>query len=178
VGVSSDSSSDWGTTRRFRFSGGVVSAVYDLTTAVDVDAPPERVWATLLDFDAYPDWNPLLRVRGRPNVGARLDVEYTTGGRTVRFRPTVTVCDRRRELCWQRHRYVRGLFDGEHRFRVDPVGDGRSRFAQAESFSGVLAPLLFRLVRDSTRSDFEAMNAALKRRAEAEHTADDAPRPS
>jgi hypothetical protein len=40
------------------------------------------------------------------------------------------------------------------------------RFVQEERFTGLLAPLVLRFIEGSTRQGFEAMNLALKARAE------------
>jgi hypothetical protein len=77
------------------------------------------------------------------------------------------VAEPRRELRWLGRLFVPGIFDGEHIFRIEPLEHGRSRFVQAERFSGVLVPLL-RKTLEQTRHGFEAMNEALRQRAEAE----------
>ena len=82
------------------------------------------------------------------------------------MRPTVLAAAPSRELRWLGHLGVPGLFDGEHRFRIEPLGTDRVRFIQEERFSGLLAPLVLRFVERSTRQGFEAMNQALKARAE------------
>lgn len=140
----------------------------ELTTHVEIDAPPERVWAVLTDFDRYHEWNPFMRVGGRANEDARLHVElYPPGARATRFRPTVTRAEPSRELRWLGHLWTTGLFDGEHRFVLDPLdGGARTSLTHAESMSGVLTPLVWRLVGDATGRGFEAMNAALKGRVE------------
>jgi hypothetical protein len=140
----------------------------ELTTRVEIDAPPERVWAVLTDFERYHEWNPFMNVAGRANDGARLHVELSPpGGRTSRFRPTVTRVDAPRELRWLGHLGTAGLFDGEHRFVLDPIdGGSRTSLTHAESVSGVLAPVVWRFVDTATGRGFEAMNAALKTRVE------------
>jgi hypothetical protein len=140
----------------------------ELTTRVEIDAPPERVWAVLTDFERYHEWNPFMNVVGRANDGARLHVElFPPGGRTSRFRPTVTRVDAPRELRWLGHLATAGLFDGEHRFVLDPIdGGSRTSLTHAESVSGVLAPVVWRFVDTATGRGFEAMNAALKTRVE------------
>jgi hypothetical protein len=55
---------------------------------------------------------------------------------------------------------------GEHVFQLESVGEGKTRFTQAERFSGVLVPL-FGFFIGRTERGFEAMNQALKARAEA-----------
>ena len=61
---------------------------------------------------------------------------------------------------------MRGLFDGEHGFRVVPEDAGRCRFEQFESFRGLLvAPILWK-IEATTRTGFRVMNRALKAKAE------------
>ncbi|MGH2735621.1 MAG: SRPBCC domain-containing protein, partial [Actinomycetota bacterium] len=62
---------------------------------------------------------------------------------------------------------VKGLFDGEHRFTLEPTNGGGTRVVQGERFSGALVPLLRRSLDDGTLAGFRAMNEALKRRVEA-----------
>ena len=63
--------------------------------------------------------------------------------------------ERSEELRWLGHLGVPGLFDGEHRFRIEPLGTDRVRFVQEERFSGLLAPLVLRFVERGTRQGFE-----------------------
>lgn len=139
-----------------------------LHTEIEIAATPERVWEVLTDFPAYPAWNPFIpRLDGSAAAGSRLDaLLQPPGGRGMRFRPTVLAAEPSRELRWLGHLGVPGLFDGEHRFRIEPLGPDRVRFVQEERFSGLLAPLVLRFVEAGTRAGFDAMNAALKARAE------------
>jgi hypothetical protein len=155
----------------------------EIRTAIDIDATPERVWAVLTDFDDYDAWNPFARITGQPNVGARPHVRLMPpNGRETSFRPRVTAADPSREFRWRGHLFVPGLFDGDHRFELEPLDGGtRTRFVHSEAFTGALAGLLLRFVGDDTEAGFVAMNEALKRRAEeASHEvgADPAPSPS
>lgn len=136
--------------------------------SIEIDAPPDRVWAVLSDTASYPDWNPFIRrLEGELREGARLEVEIEPpGGRAMTFKPTVTAADAGRELRWLGHLLVRGLFDGEHRFQIEDLGDGRSRLTQSERFSGLLVRPFGGTLRKTERG-FEAMNRALKERAEA-----------
>jgi hypothetical protein len=133
-----------------------------------IQASPERVWNVLTDFAAYPEWNPFIpRITGSLETGSRLDVQLQPpGSRGVRMRPTVQAAEPPRELRWLGHLGIPGLFDGEHRFRIEAVGTDWVRFVQEERFTGLLAPLVLGFVERGTRQGFEAMNQALKARAE------------
>ncbi|KAB1191203.1 MULTISPECIES: SRPBCC domain-containing protein [Haloferax] len=138
-----------------------------LSTSIDIDAPAETVWEVLTDFDSYPEWNGYTHIAGTPEVGATLVVSPgPKAGRLPTFKPTVLQADDG-ELRWLGHLFVRGLFDGEHRFVVEDLGEGRSRLTQSETFSGILVGVVNRLFGADTRRNFEAVNEALKARAEA-----------
>jgi len=139
----------------------------EIFTAIDIDASPETVWSVLTDFDAYDDWNPRTRITGRAEAGERLVVAPGPDAKGMpTFRPRVLRADEPAELRWLGHRYVRGLFDGEHTFTIEERDDGRTRFTQSETFGGLLARPLLRLYGEDTEVGFEAVNAALAERAE------------
>jgi hypothetical protein len=140
-----------------------------LSREIEIEASAERVWEILTDFDAFPTWNPFIRsLRGTLEPGGRLEAVLQPGdSRPMTFRPTLLVADEARELRWLGRVLAPGLFDGEHRFAIEPIGEGRVRFVQSERFGGLLLPLMRgSLERDAMRG-FEEMNAALKVRAEA-----------
>lgn len=137
-------------------------------TEIGIDRPAAGVWSVLVDIDKWPDWNPFAKVRGRLAVGETLDVEIRPPGkRPMTFRPTVVKLEPGSELRWLGHLGLPGIFDGEHGFRVVPESAERCRFEHFETFRGVLAGPILRLAGDATRRGFEAMNRALKARAEA-----------
>lgn len=146
----------------------------ELRTATHIDAAPETVWRILTDFSRYPDWNPFIpHAEGEAREGARLEVRIEPpGGRGMTFRPTVQRAEPNRELRWLGRLLLPKLFDGEHIFELHPIEDGSTHFVQREIFGGLLVPLLWRSIEPATRRGFDAMNAALKARAE--HAASEA----
>lgn len=140
-----------------------------ISTWIDIATPPEQVWSVLVDFSAYPMWNPFIRsVSGRTTPGAKLLVTIQpTARRPMTFEPTVLVCNQGHELRWLGSVMVRGVFDGEHSFRLSERAGQSCRFTNEESFSGFLVPFVMRgAMEAATRSGFEAMNQALKRQVE------------
>ena len=136
-------------------------------TEIGIDRPAGTAWAVLADIDRWAEWNPFAKARGRLAVGERLEVEITPPGKkTMTFRPTVVAFEPGREFRWLGHLGFAGLFDGEHGFRVAAQDPGRCRFEQFETFRGVLVGPILWLAGDATRRGFDAMNRALKARAE------------
>ena len=144
-------------------------SVKELHSEIQIDAPAERVWKLLTDFDSYPQWNPFIRnIIGQPAPGDRLEVRLAPpGGRAMTFRPKVLTAEPQRELRWLGHLLAPGLFDGEHSFSIQALDENRIRFVQREAFKGLLVPLFARSLETNTQRGFEEMNRALKERAEA-----------
>lgn len=141
---------------------------HELLTEIDIDAPPETVWSILTALEDYPDWNPfVVSAVGSVAVGERLRNRLQLPGRrAMTFKPTVTEVDGCSVFEWLGHLGFPGIFDGRHRFELQPNPRG-TRFLHSESFTGVLVRPLRRSLDTSTRNGFEAMNSALKTRAEA-----------
>jgi hypothetical protein len=139
----------------------------ELRTEIEFDGTPEGVWAVLADLPAYPEWNPFIeKIDGELRVGGKLDVRLQpVDERGITLHPTVLAAGPGRELRWLGHLMVPGIFDGEHRFQIEPAGPDRVRFTQSEGFGGILLPLLWKKLRDGgTAKGFRAMNEALVRR--------------
>jgi hypothetical protein len=141
--------------------------VKELRAEIEINAPPERVWAVLTDFGSFPDWNPFIRsISGDVATGSQLEVRMEPPeGRAMTFKPAVLKTEPNRELAWLGRLGLPGIFDGEHHFELQPRNGG-TLFVQREKFTGILVPLLGGAL-EKTRRGFEGMNAALKERAEA-----------
>jgi hypothetical protein len=140
----------------------------ELRTEIEIQASAERVWQLLTDFPSFPQWNPFIRkASGDIRVGERLEVKLQpSGASAMTFRPTVLTAEPNREFRWLGHLLISGLFDGEHIFTIEPLGEGRVRFTQREVFTGLLVPLFARGLDTDTRRGFDEMNQALRARAE------------
>jgi hypothetical protein len=141
-----------------------------IETRIEIGAPAARVWSLLTDFRRMPSWNPFIRaISGDLAEGARLRAKIALEGKSpMRFAPVVETLRPERELRWRGSLFVRGLFDGEHYFRLEPLDETRTCFEHGEIFSGLLVPLLGPML-PATRKGFEAMNRALAEQAETIH---------
>ena len=143
--------------------------MHSISSQIEIDAPPETVWAILTDFGAYPAWSPFLeRIEGPLEPGARLRVRLQPpGGAGITLRPRLLAVSPPHELRWLGRLGLPWIFDGEHRFEISTTAEGRARFVQAETFRGLLVPLL-PTARRRAEAGFGQFNAALKARAEAQ----------
>lgn len=141
----------------------------EIRTEIEIEASPQAVWRVLTDFPRYSEWNPfIVAVGGEPRQGTTLSVTLSMpeSAKEYRLRPRVVRCEAEAELRWLGHLWFKGLFDGEHFFRLHEPAPGRTRFVHGEDFSGVLLRFATRTVTEATRG-FVYMNQALKRRVEA-----------
>jgi hypothetical protein len=141
----------------------------NVRTSIFIAATPERVWQVLADTAAWPAWNPVIpELRGELRAGAtvrfRIHVEKTPA---LPFSAKVVRCEARRELAWRGGApLVPALAWGEHYFRLEPSGEG-TQFTHGEDFGGLLALAMNGRTHARVVRSYEAMNLALKARAEA-----------
>jgi len=140
---------------------------YDLHSSIQIDAPPSAVWAVLTDLDRYDEWNPFVSSsQGTVAVGEKLTNRMQQpGGKAITLRPKMTVAETDRVFEWLGRVGFPGVFDARHRFEIEPTATG-SHFTQSEAFKGVLVRLMKKSLDTKTMEGFEAMNSALKARAE------------
>jgi len=133
-------------------------------TQVAIAAPREKVWAILTDLPSYPAWNPFIRrIEGKLVVGETITADLHTTNlppRTVKAK--ILIVDHGAQLRWLGS--LPGLFSGEHYWILRDRPDGGTDMEQGETFKGVMVPFI---KPERLRVDYEAMNKALKARAEA-----------
>jgi hypothetical protein len=134
---------------------------------IEIDAPPERVWGVLVHLGAYGEWNPfIVRAKGALDPGQRVEIEiHPPGAEPMPLRPLVLQVTPGKTLRWLNRVGFVGLLDAEHAFLIEPLEPGRVRFVQRGIFRGFLSPFIGRRVQEIFEG-VEAMNQALKRRAE------------
>jgi hypothetical protein len=140
---------------------------HELHTEIDIDATPEVVWNVLTDLDSYPEWNPFITSSvGKPEVGEKLvNRMEPPGGMAITLKPHVTVVENGKSFEWFGKVGFAGVFDGRHRFDLEASPSG-TKLIQSESLDGMLVRVLKKTVDTNTKAGFEAMNVALKARAE------------
>lgn len=131
----------------------------DITIATD----SKTAWKVLTNFQDYPNWNPFIKsISGEVKKGAKLEIEIKPPNRKpMTFKPTLLRVDSEKELRWLGSGPVKGLFDGQHYFKIIEQEDDTIKFEHGEIFTGILVGLMPKLLVD-TKLGFEQMNNAFK----------------
>ena len=135
----------------------------EVVTHVAIAAPRARVWAILTDFPSYPSWNPFIRrIEGKLAVGEEINADlHTTNIKPMSVKAKILIVDPNTQLRWLGR--LPGLFSGEHYWKLTDRPDGGTDLEQGEVFRGVMVPFI---KPERLRVDYEAMNTAMKARAE------------
>jgi hypothetical protein len=135
-----------------------------ISTSIIINTKAEKVWDILSKYDNYPNWNPFIRsIEGEVKVGKTIKVLLTPpDANPMIFKPKVIVYKENSELQWLGHLLIPGLFDGQHIFRFEEVGDNSVKFIQEEVFRGLLVGLFTKMLDNNTKRGFILMNEKLK----------------
>lgn len=135
-----------------------------LETETVIDAPPADVWKHLVDVHRHDEWSKYFRLRGEPIVGGRGRIEFALFGVATGASVVFQEVDAPRELRWQGG--PRGIAHGSHYVILEPLNGGaRTRVRHGETFSGVLAPLIVRLLKSERGGpSYAGFNEDLRRR--------------
>ncbi len=139
----------------------------ELRTEIEIQATPDTVWQVLTDLDKYPEWNPFIHhAIGMAQVGKKVDITFKSGSKEMMLHCTVVKVEPNKELRWKYHVALPILFSGEHSFIIEQVDSNKVRFIDREIFNGLLVSSQAKDIDSNSRHGFEAMDKALKARAE------------
>ncbi len=135
------------------------------TVTKTIRADPARIWALLVDAARYPEWNPsVIGIEGSITEGGMIKV-FAAISPDRAFPVRVEQLLPEQKMVW-RGGMPLGLFKGIRQFILTPEAAGTVRFEMSETFSGLMAPLITRMMPDLTES-FEQFASGLKGAAEA-----------
>jgi hypothetical protein len=148
---------------------GLASTSFEVRQDVVIDAPPERVWAVIVDMPAYAQWNSQLAwLGGVPGPDAQLELRLSAAGNDpYEFKPRVSAWEPNVRFAWLARTGLPRVFDGEHFFELERLEGNKTRLVNRERYSGVLSLVMERqpMMRGAP-AGFVKMNDELKARAE------------
>ncbi|WP_308257285.1 SRPBCC domain-containing protein [Pseudonocardia lacus] len=151
-----------------------VSELVVESVTVEIDAPAGFVWAVLVDYERYPEWNPYtVAARTTLAIGSpiELDVPNPDGSPgTFVNREYIRVVEPPSDVRPGHLRYDTGEeIPGIHGVRdqhIEPLGPDRCAYRTTDTFSGKYAGSLFASHGRWVKQGFDAVAHALKARAE------------
>ncbi|MEY2404943.1 MAG: hypothetical protein QOD38_2494 [Acidimicrobiaceae bacterium] len=140
-----------------------------IRSEIEIDAPIERVWSILRDFDSYPEWNPFtVSVLTTLELGSAVDMQVQLRPpKTMHQIEYVSAVVEGERLCWGGHVGPRWFIDADRCQVLTDLGDGRTRYVTTDVFRGVGVGLMFVVVGRYVQRGFDDVARALKARAEA-----------
>ena len=139
-----------------------------IETSIIINAPQIEVWNALVNFKDYAIWNPFItQISGNLAQGNALEVLINPpNGNPMKFKPIVETYTPTIEFSWIGHLFLRGIFDGNHYFKLNALSKNKTQLIHGERFGGIASSLLLRFIEENTRLGFELMNQSLKNRLE------------
>jgi hypothetical protein len=140
----------------------------ELTTEIQINASPEKVWSVLTDFKNYPLWNPFITsIKGEVIERNKIRVRIVPlGKKGMTIKPEVKAIVPNKRFSWQGRLLVTGVFDGVHSFDLIENLNGSTSFVHSEKFNGLLVPFMKKFIDEQVKMGFESMNQKLKETVE------------
>jgi uncharacterized protein YndB with AHSA1/START domain len=147
-----------------------------VNASIEIDAPPERVYDTMLDPDCLSEWVTIHRRvnradKGEPHEGYEMEQTLCLRGANFKVRWTLTEAERPGSATWEgrgpAHSYARTAY------KLTPVDGGRTRFDYENEFKapgGMLGAAASRVLvggvpqREANRS-LQRLKALLEKRS-------------
>jgi hypothetical protein len=144
-------------------------------TSVEIHAPAQQVRSILFDFADYPKWNPyLVSVEGVAEKGRQIAVTVKMEGKPELTGDVTVLSADDGGMSWTGSALsqfesgtidvsIPGTLTARHEFLIEALGPDRTRFTNKDELSGAL---VVSYNSASLEKSLNAMNAALKKRAE------------
>jgi hypothetical protein len=140
-----------------------------IATEIMLQAVPQKIWETLIDFSRYPEWNRFLKtVSGQPAMESQLDIELQYYGKNVEKKiATVTGFTALKYFSYTwKHSYGAWFLTSEHIFRLKDKEDGRTVFFQEIYVTGLSLRFRRRDVEHNVKLSMMKLNDDIKDRVE------------
>ncbi len=135
---------------------------WSVYTEIIIDAPKDRVWAVLTDFESMPAWSKSLqKIRGDLSSGSQTQVDYIFKGKLRVIPHHMVDFEAGTQFGWSDK--LIPLAKDRHLYRVETLSDNKTKFIQKDEVKGPLAFLVSKMLMDIMISTYPEFNAALKR---------------
>ncbi len=136
----------------------------EISTVIDITAPPEKVWNILTNINDWHKWNPIVvQASGVPSIGSELTLTMRgeDGKDGPKYMPVVTSLKETMSFEWRANMISEFMFTNERIFKLAKIDTG-TRVTNTETFKGMLMPLFWSKLSSHVPSMLTEMNNALK----------------
>jgi hypothetical protein len=138
---------------------------FEIRDDIEINAPAAKVWATVIDFNNYKNWNSQLTFLGgtvQPNGKLHLKLA-AAGAAPYEFKPDISHWQEEKKFAWIGRTGLPRIFDGEHFFELTDLGNGKTLLTNREEYRGILSQVFRQLPMMKTAPEgFKKMNLELK----------------
>lgn len=138
---------------------------FEIRDDIEINASTDKVWATIIDFENYKNWNSQLTYLGgkvQPNGKLHLKL-VASGAEPYEFKPDISYWHEKKQFAWIAKTGLSRIFDGEHFFELKDLGNGKTLLTNREEYRGLLSQIFRQLPMMKTAPDgFKKMNLELK----------------
>ncbi len=135
----------------------------EYAVAINIKAPPSRIWALLTNAQDFPRWNSTVKgIEGNIASGEKIKLRATIAPERI-FNLAISEFVSEKRLVWRDG--MAPMFTGVRTFTLTPKTDGSTDFSMAEVYSGIMLPMIAGSLPDF-RPTFEQYASDLKREAE------------
>jgi len=141
------------------------SKMQEITTEIDISAPPSKVWSIITDINNWQEWSPIINEsHGTATVGSTLSITMMgkeKGKDGPKYNPTITELEEPKYFRWRAHMLAGFIFTNDKIFELEETNSG-TRLTHKEMFSGLLAPVICGHMEKGVPPMLNSMNKALK----------------
>jgi hypothetical protein len=135
----------------------------EYAVGINIQAPPQRIWALLTNAGDFPRWNSTVKsIEGKIAAGQTIKLRAMIAPDRT-FNLTVSEFVPEQRMVWSDGNL---LFKGVRTYTLTPKANGSTDFTMAEVYSGLMLPMIAGSLPDFGAA-FEQYAADLKRAAEA-----------
>jgi len=144
------------------------SEMREISSEIEIEASPEKVWGILVNIDNWNTWNPIInQASGIASVGSELTITMRgeKGEDGPKYMPVVTSFQEPKSFEWRAKMMSDFMFTNGRVFKLEKTNNG-TRLVNKETFKGMLVPLFWGKLNSHVPSMLNEMNQALKKQVE------------
>jgi len=141
----------------------------EISTEIEIAAPIADVWRILTNIDDWADWSPIInKASGNAALGSSLNITMMgkeAGKDGPAYSPTITILDAPNSFRWSTKMMGGFMMTNDKLFELEETSVG-TRVVHNELFSGLMALMFWSNFEKHVPTMLDAMNEALKAKAE------------